>query len=82
MDVISGGPQDVRLGRPRDVRSGRSRDGQIGSLGDVLGTLEEDVLATSWGPIFAGCVDSTVATATFVHDVLLSLNWKVHSVFS
>ena len=32
LDVISGCPHDVRLGRPRD--------GQIGSLGDVLGTLE------------------------------------------
>ena len=42
LDVISGRPQNVRLGRPRD--------GQIGSLGDVLGTLE----GMSWGPIFAG----------------------------
>ena len=29
-------------------------NGQIGSLGDVLGRLEGDVLGTSWGPIFAG----------------------------
>ena len=62
LDVISGRPQDVRLGRPldvisgrpQDVRLGRPRDGQIGSLGDVLGMLEGDVLGTSWGPIFAG----------------------------
>ena len=54
LDVISGRPQDVRLGRPRDVRSGRRRDGQIGSLWDVLETLDGDVLGTSWGPIFAG----------------------------
>ena len=28
-------------------------DGQIGSLRDVLGTLEKDVVATFWGPLFA-----------------------------
>ena len=48
LDVISGRPQDIRLGHPRD--------GQIGSLANVLGTLERDVLGTSWGPIFAGWV--------------------------
>ena len=31
--------QDVRLGCSQDVRCGRPHDGQIGSLGDVLGTL-------------------------------------------
>ena len=41
-------------GRPQDVRLERLRDSQIGPLGDVLGTLEGDVLRTSWGPIFAG----------------------------
>ena len=45
------------MGRSRDVRSGRPRDGQIESLGDVLGTLEGDVLGTSWGPIFASWGD-------------------------
>ena len=40
MDVISRGPQDIRLARPRD--------GQIVSLGDVLGTLYRDVLRISW----------------------------------
>ena len=40
LDVISGCPQDVRKGRSRDVRPGRPQDGQIGSLVDVLGTLE------------------------------------------
>ena len=48
---------DVRLGRPWDVSSGRPRDGQIGSLGDVLETLEGEVLGTSWGSIFADLVD-------------------------
>ena len=48
LDVISGCPQDVRWGHPRD--------GQIGSLGDILGTLEASVLGTSWGSIFAGWV--------------------------
>ena len=41
---------DVISERPQDVRSGRPRDGKIGSLGDVLGTLE----GNSWGLIFAG----------------------------
>ena len=47
LDVISGRPQDVRLRRPREVRSGRPRDDQIGSLGDVLETLEGDALGTN-----------------------------------
>ena len=41
-------PQGISLGRPRD--------GQIGSLGDVLGTLEKGVLGTSWGPKIVGWV--------------------------
>ena len=56
LDVISGRLQNVRLGLPLDVRSGPLPDGQIGSLRDVLGTLEGDVLGTSWQPIFAGWV--------------------------
>ena len=56
LDVISGRPQDVRLRRLWDVRSRRPRDGQIGSLGNVLGSLEGDVPGRSWGPIFAGWV--------------------------
>ena len=56
LNVISGRPYDVRLGRSWDVRSERLRDGQIGPLVDVLGTLEGDVLGTSWGPTFAGWV--------------------------
>ena len=35
---------------------GRPQDGQIGSLGDVQGTLKRDVLGISWGTIFAGWV--------------------------
>ena len=57
VDVRLGRPLDVISGRPKDVRSRRPRDGQIGSLGDVLGTLEWGVLGTSWGPIFAGWVN-------------------------
>ena len=56
LDVISVRRQDVTLERPWENRSGRLRDGQIGSLGDALGTLEWDVLETTWGPIFAGWV--------------------------
>ena len=40
-------PQDVTLVRPQDVRSRRPRDSQIGSLGNVLGTWEGDVLRTN-----------------------------------
>ena len=58
MDIISGRSQDVRLGRPQDFRLGRPRDGQTGSLGDFLGTLEGNVLGKSWGPIFAGWVNT------------------------
>ena len=46
--------QDVGSGLSRDVRLGRPLNGQIGSLGDVLGALEGDVLGTSRGPIFDG----------------------------
>ena len=49
VDVISRRPQDVQLGRPRGVSSGRPRDCQIGPLGDVLGTLDGDVLGMSSG---------------------------------
>ena len=54
LGVISKRPQDVRSGRPEDDSSGRPWDGQIRSLGGVLGTLDEEVLGTSEGPIFAG----------------------------
>ena len=67
-DVLKLSLRDVRLGRPQDVISRRSqdvisrrpRDGQIGSLGDVLGTLEGDILGMSWGPIFAGWVKVSI----------------------
>ena len=60
-----GHPLDFRLGRPQDVisrrsqdfRSGRPRDGQAGSLGDILETLERDVLGTSWVLMFAGWIN-------------------------
>ena len=41
MNVRLGRPLGVISGRPQDVKLGRSHDGQIGSLGDVLGTLEK-----------------------------------------
>ena len=56
LDFIPGRPQDVRSGHPRDVRLGHHQNGQTGSLGDVLGKLEEDALGTSWGTIFADWV--------------------------
>ena len=56
LNVISRQPQDLRLGNPCDIRLGRSWDGPIGSLRDVLRTLEGGVLGTSWGTIFAGWV--------------------------
>ena len=42
-----GRPESTSQGRPLNVRLRRPRDGQIGSLGDVLGTLEGDVLGTN-----------------------------------
>ena len=53
-----GRPQDARSGHFQDVRSGRHRDSRIGCLGDVLWTLDEDILGSSWGPIFAGWASS------------------------
>ena len=78
LDVISGRPLDVRSGRPQDVRSGRPRDGQIGSLGDVLGTLVEDVLGRPWGPIFAGWDSLVKSTGT---NTRLSISSLSNSVF-
>ena len=46
--------QDVRSRRAKDVRSGHTWGDQIGTLEDVLGTLDGDVIGTSWEPIFAG----------------------------
>ena len=54
LDVGSGCPWDVKSRRPRDIRSGRPQDGQIGCLGNVMETLDGEVLGTYWGPIFAG----------------------------
>ena len=56
LNIRLGRPLDVIWGRPQDVRSRRSRNSQLGHLGDVLRTLEGDILGTSWGPIFAGWV--------------------------
>ena len=49
-------PGDIPDQPPRDVKLGPPQDGQIGSLGDVLGTLEGDVLRTYWRPIFPSWV--------------------------
>ena len=65
--ISQGRPLKATLGRPQGIRLERPRDGQIGSLEDVLGTLEWDVLGTPWGPIFAGWVISTIYILK--HDV-------------
>ena len=57
MNVRLRGPLDVISGRVLDVRWVHPLDDQVGSLGEVLRTLEEEVLGTSWGPIFAVWVD-------------------------
>ena len=54
LNVRLGRPLEVISGHPSDVRSVRVRHGQIGSLGDVLGTLGGNVIGTPWGQIFAG----------------------------
>ena len=82
-DVISRRPQDVRSGRPQDVSWGHPQDGQIGSLEDVLGTLEGDVLRTSWGSTFASSSIIDVSLGSeFVSDYLeafsIIINWRFH----
>ena len=62
LDVICRCLQDVRSGRPRDVSSRLPWDGKIESLGDALGTLGEDVLGTTWRPIFAGWVNTKIVS--------------------
>lgn len=47
---------NVRLGRPGFVMLGRPQDDQIGLLGNFPGSFEWEILRTSCGPIFAGCV--------------------------
>ena len=47
LKVRLGRPLDVILGRSQDVKLGRPWGGQIGPLGDILGTLERDVLGTN-----------------------------------
>ena len=73
LDVRLRSPMDVISGRPQDVRSRRPRDGQIGSLEDVLGTLEGDVLRTSWGPIFAGWEDFKIAELLLKYPFFFTL---------
>ena len=73
LDVRLGRPLDIRLGRPWDVRSGCPRDGQIESLGDVLRTLERDVLGTNicrleWQCDFIGW-KSTWSTCRIIANV-------------
>ena len=53
MDIRLGCPLDVILRCPQDISSECPQDGQIGSLEDILGKFEGDVLRKSWGPIFA-----------------------------
>ena len=51
---LPGTSLDVISGHSWNVRSGCPGDGKTGSLGDVLRTLEGNLLGTSLGPIFAG----------------------------
>ena len=53
-----------------------SPDGQIESLGNVLGTLEEDVLGTSWGAIFAYRVSKAVMYEFSYDYVKPKIWWK------
>ena len=73
LDVISRLPQGIRLGRPRDS--------QIGSLGDVLGTLEGDVLVTSWRLISAGWeVLINVFVEFCSHAVIVWSGWGAREI--
>ena len=81
-----GRPLDVITRRSQDVRSGRLRDGQIGSLEDVLGMLERDILGTSWGPTFTSWEKrmdtlflNAINSRTFdPHRLLLNLKDKIN----
>ena len=64
-----GGHKNVISRRPQDVSAGRPQDDQIGSLGDVLGTLEGDVPGTSWGPIFADWEDTDRLIVSFIKKI-------------
>ena len=79
-DVILRRPQDVESRRPQDVSSERPWDGQIGSLEDVLGMLERDVLGTSWGLIFAGWDVVHIITLKQAFNNGLIILKKVHRV--
>ena len=46
---------------------GRPWDGQIGSLGEVLGKLEGDVLGTSLGPIFSSWIGTCNLASVIVN---------------
>ena len=52
LNVRLGCPPGVISGSLQYIRWGRPQNGQIESSGDVLETLEGDVLGTPWGPIF------------------------------
>ena len=57
LDVRLGCPLDLILRRPQGVRSRRPWNSKIRSLGDLLGTLDEEVHETSWEPTFTGWVN-------------------------
>ena len=61
--------QDVRSRRPKDVTSGHTWGDQIGTLEDVLGTLDGDVIGTSWEPIFAGWEGSVCTILSRVESI-------------
>ena len=72
-------PQDVRLGRPWDVRSRCTWGSQIGSFGNILGTLAGDVLGSSICPLrkykFLRFLNTLVK---FVNFLMSILNWQVN----
>lgn len=44
-------------------------------LGDVLGTFDEDILETSWGPIFSDWESSTPKKPLFLYEIITFDAW-------
>ena len=55
---------------------------QTGSLGDYLGTLEGNVLGKSWGPIFAGWVNTCQLLAQPRKQIVKCINEIEETTFA
>ena len=63
---------------PLKVKLECPQDGQVGSLGDVVGTVGRDVLRTSWGPIF-GSWENKSEKKQKIQDIFININYQKFS---